>query len=89
MVPVKQAVGHAVQFLRDMYEGEPLDDIRLEEVEISDDEKAWNITLSFLRGPSNVQPLLPFALPRTREYKAITVSAETGAVRSMKIRTVA
>jgi len=87
MVPVKEAVGYAVQFLRSIYEGQTLHDIRLEEVEISDDEKAWHITLSFLptAGDTSIEP---FALPPTRQYKLITVSTGTGAVRSMKIRTV-
>ncbi|MEN6497885.1 MAG: hypothetical protein ABFD16_26600 [Thermoguttaceae bacterium] len=85
MVLVKQAVEKAVEFVQEMYEGQALDDLRLEEVERSDDNKLWSITLSFLKPPSPLQSSL--SLPRSREYKVVAVSAETGEVRSMKIRT--
>lgn len=85
MVSVKQAVEKAAGFLNEMYEGQVLDDLRLEEVERSDDNKLWFITLSFLKPPLPFQSAL--SLPRSREYKVVTVSAETGEVRSMKIRT--
>jgi len=84
MVPVKQAIQYAIQFLRDIYEGQALDDLRLEEVELAEDEKSWNITLSFLRPGGGVTTAL--ALPRPRDYKVVTVSTDTGAVRAMKIR---
>ncbi|MFH1264552.1 MAG: hypothetical protein ABIK89_02410 [Planctomycetota bacterium] len=88
MVEVKQAVTNALVFLEDMYQGEQIDEVRLEEVELSEDGDLWHVTLSFLRGRG--QSGLAKAIgseSRSREYKELTVMSRTGDVRSMKIRT--
>lgn len=87
MIDVKTAVQAAVRYARELY-GESNDlTLMVEEVEPSADERYWLITLS-LTDRSN-----PFAtLARAnqgRSYKIFEVDAETGAVRSMKIRSVA
>ena len=56
--------------------------LQLEEVELSDDEKYWFITLSYPL-PSPV-PLLN--LPPKKDYKIFKIDSKTGQVRSMKIR---
>jgi hypothetical protein len=85
MIDVKTAVQAAARYAREMY-GDS-DDLALlvEEVEPSADERYWLITLS-LAERSN--PLLALG-PRGRSYKIFEVDAETGDVRSMKIRSVA
>ena len=83
MIQVKEAVANAFNFLRDIYGGESLHDIRLEEVEQSEDGKSWRITLSFLR---DLSPLATALGKFSREYKVFSVDAATGAVQSMKIR---
>ncbi|TCN65411.1 hypothetical protein [Acetobacteroides hydrogenigenes] len=57
----------------------------LEEIEISDDNKYWYITLSYESDdvPVNQFQLIP---TKSRKYKIFKIEAETGEVRSMKIR---
>jgi hypothetical protein len=89
MIEVKQAVANAVRFLRELYGEEALEDVRLEEVEVSEDENVWCITLGFCfpdGGSASSDLAAALSLPPEREYKIVTVSASTGDVRSMKIR---
>jgi hypothetical protein len=85
MIEGKDAVEAANRFLRNML-GENLRDLRLEEIELSQDGQEWHITLSFLRRgtPAALSEILAQALPR--EYKVVAVSATTGDVRSMRIK---
>jgi len=86
MIDVKQAVVIANRFLRDMYEEEDLVAVRLEEVELAEDGSVWNVTLSFLRQSTPIEAEI--GVWAGRELKVITVHAESGHVRSMKIRIV-
>jgi hypothetical protein len=70
-------------------------DLRLEEVELSEDKKFWFVTLGFERPvvqrKNSLSELMPApALPPDykyeREYKIFKIDAETGEVQSMKIR---
>jgi hypothetical protein len=87
MTEVRQAIQNALTFLGDMY-GESARDVRLEEVELSEDN-FWYVTLSFLKRdfPVGVSESLLGAVPR--EYKVLAVSSQDGSVRSMKIRQLA
>jgi hypothetical protein len=49
MIGVKQAIRTAADFVAETFSDEKLLDVRLEEVELTEDEKTWLITLSFLR----------------------------------------
>lgn len=98
MIDVKTAVSSAHQYLQSVQEmfGGSLDDLRLEEVELSEDKHAWLITLGYdlpVKSRSHLEELLtPSALTSkkifVREYKMFRVNAETGEVESMKIRRV-
>ena len=99
MIDVKEAVAIAVKYLTDLLKGAT--DVSLEEVELSDDDQVWHIwhiTLSALL-PAQVQPSSAlqsqmsisavaelFSPENRRAYKVLAVNAETGCVRSMKIR---
>jgi hypothetical protein len=90
MIHVRHAVQAAVRYMGEMF-GEKIVDIRLEEVELSEDEQFWYITLSFLREPkatSNVESdALRAALGRMeREYKVFAIRSQDGQVKSMKMR---
>ena len=67
-------------------------DLRLEEVELSDDGRWWFVTLGYYRPdarplPSNViNDMLGNSGGIPREYKVFTVDAETGQVKAMKMR---
>lgn len=78
---------------------ESIRDIRLEEIEFTDESNEWRITLSFLReiSPDTYESDVfnEFAKAITaihhgkkfrREYKSLAVDAVTGQVRAMKIR---
>ena len=47
MIDMKQAVQIALEFCRSLYAPEKLTDFLLEEVELSDDEKFWLVTIGF------------------------------------------
>lgn len=74
------AVQRAMQYLRSL-----MTDVRsprLEELELSDNERFWFVTLSFDEPAHGV---LGYA---TRSYKIFKIDALSGEVRSMKIREV-
>lgn len=90
---VKQAVDRARKFLLDVYEGEDLPNLRLEEVELSDDGQYWLVTLGFTGYEEEVEhcPILAPAFATTtkrakREYKLVPGNAYTGEAESIKIR---
>lgn len=78
MIDVKEAAKTASEYLTGLYSLASWDDVRLEEVELTEDEKYWLITLSY-----SDKKLIP-----RREYKVFKIDAETGKVQAMKIRTV-
>jgi hypothetical protein len=94
MLTVKEAVRAAEQWVRDLYPQQELEHLRLEEVTLSDDELYWRITLGWVE-PAVQVPVFSSALGGRdihvlpRVYKTLEVDAETGDVKSMKIREVA
>lgn len=100
MIEVKQAVKAAYDFIHTLYETEELIDLALEEIELSNDEKYWLVTLGFTRvlsKPLEKKITTPWTsiaeatVPASerqavREYKIIKVDATTGEATSMKIR---
>jgi hypothetical protein len=99
MIDVKEAVKVAHDYTRELYKdygvGE-VDPITLEEVELTDDERFWLITLGMYRSElpaTTTGPVLPadtiagrLLAKREREYKIVKIHADSGKVRSMKIR---
>jgi hypothetical protein len=94
MTDVKQAVAIAMTYFRDLMDDKGLSDILLEEVELSDDERSWNVTLSGLLPASKDETASFNALAqalgqspqRRRVYKVFKINAERASVQSMKIR---
>lgn len=90
-IDVRQAVSKARSHLNQIIDlfGN-VNDIRLEEIELSSDKKSWLITLGFLfDSPTNQQKNLPDVLKTAmniREYKIVEIDAETGELKSIKIR---
>ena len=69
--------------------GLAIEDLRLEEVELSDEKKHWFITLGYTRPvDKSKNPLADLVAMSSyeREYKVFKINAETGEVQSMKIR---
>jgi len=90
-INVKTAVTAANRYLQDVKDlmGTQLESLRLEEVELAEDQHEWLITLSFdvlIRGNS-LATLMPGAdSAYQREYKLFKVDSITGEVKAMKIR---
>jgi hypothetical protein len=80
---VKIAAGH----LKQLYPRADL--ILLEEVALSDDDRFWSVTLSFVgpEAPEGTGGFHPSS--GERKYKILTIDRATTEVRSMKIREVA
>ncbi len=91
-IDVKTAVTAANRYLQDVKDlmGIQLESLRLEEVELAEDQHEWLITLGFdvpVRGNSLAASLMPGANSNyQREYKLFKVDSITGEVKAMKIR---
>lgn len=84
MLDVKEAATRASQYFASLYANQNISNVQLEEVEISDDGKYWLITLSYPVPPE----LAALNFNFKRKYKVFTIDAQTGEVKSMKIRKV-
>lgn len=88
------AAQHYFQSLKDLI-SDRVQDVMLEEVELSEDKRFWFVTLGFERPVAQRKnalsellpaPALPPDYKYEREYKIFKIDAETGEVQSMKIR---
>ena len=91
MVDVKQAVIKAMSYLKELYRIDQFKDVLLEEVDLSEDNKFWNVTIGFTRvqestsgGP--MATLIGQSAEFKREYKVFRIDAKTGDLRSMRSR---
>jgi hypothetical protein len=79
----KQAIDIAINYVKAVYPNSS--DFLVEEIEISDDDTKWKVTVSFpeisLKGE-----LTRSLMGHPRSYKIVTIDAKTGSVRSMKMR---
>lgn len=86
MIDVKEAVKIAQDYIGELYSDEEIRDLTLEEVEISQDDKFWIVTIGFTRPMS--QPLNPIEAmsgPKfSRFQKELMIDAESRLVRAMK-----
>lgn len=87
-VGVKDAVKSAVSFVNEMYEGQALKDLLLEEVEMEQEADAWLVTIGFSLSQEDVSPSHASTTSRKlrRVYKVVTINAQSGVPLSMKIR---
>lgn len=90
MIDVRNAVAQSINYLQSIHDlmGEP-QNLRLEEVELSDDQKIWIITLGFTyKSDSDEMMKSVFGenYNQNRVYKTFKVNAETGEVKGMNIR---
>jgi hypothetical protein len=88
MIDAKAAFKAGVEFLAGLYPESPIVDPRLEEVELSGDERNWIITISY-SDDARVNEMIKSVTGKAylgRTFKELTVSADDGRVRSMKMR---
>jgi hypothetical protein len=91
MVDVKEAVGKAMEYLKDMYQIDQFKDVLLEEVDLSEDNKFWNVTIGFTRPQESTSggpmaTLIGQSAEFKREFKVFQIDAESAALRSMRSR---
>ncbi len=85
---LKDAVNCAKSYVAELYQGEQVTDLMLEEIRLSSDEGVWHVTIGFtppwvLRGLNS-----KFSVrPHDRVYKVVNVDSGTGEVRAIEIRT--
>ena len=87
-VGVKDAVKSAMSFVNEMYEGQPLKDLLLEEVEMVQDADAWLVTIGFSLPQEDAAASNASATGKKlrRVYKIVTINAQSGTPLSMKMR---
>lgn len=90
-IDVRAAVTAANRYLQDVNDLIKIqpESLRLEEVELSEDQREWLITLGFdvpIRTNSWANLVPETNSIYQREYKLFKVDSETGEVKSMKIR---
>ncbi|TWI70792.1 hypothetical protein LZ24_02213 [Desulfobotulus alkaliphilus] len=86
---VKGAVKKAVEYVSDVFQSENLENVGLEEVFLNDADNVWEITVGFSRPwdypkqgiVTGLQPQNP-----RRQYKVVSVDADSGEIKSIKIR---
>ena len=97
MIDPRNAVKRATDYLDQMKDliGQNLNNLRLEELELSDSRLFWLVTLGYdiPYKPSGVEKLMnqSYLSEETlyrREYKIFSVDSQTGQVQSMKIRSI-
>lgn len=81
MIDARAAAKAAVEYLEQFYTPNDVQDLRVEEVELSDDGDTWLITLGFFERTTG----LVFGAAQ-RVYKVFRVDREDGQVYSMWIR---
>ena len=84
---VRQAAGKARAFIADLFEGEEIAHVGLEEVDFDEASNEWKITIGFYR-PWD-QKSVPAAMGEvrlTRSYKVVRINDESGNVISVKHR---
>ena len=87
-VDVKEAVRTAKEYVGELFDGEEIDNVRLEEVVFDDESDQWLITIGFSR-PWDRPKALSAALredPLKRSYKVVRINDADGRVMSLKDR---
>lgn len=88
MIDVKQAVRAAADQFDLVFKEANYQKVRLEEVDLSENNAFWLITFSFETAPTPGSIAADLYGP-DRQYKTVKLDAETGEVKSIKIRVLA
>ena len=85
---VKEAVQVAKEYLTDLYEGEEITNVGLEEVVFEDRSNSWKITIGFSRPWDHKNALVAtLADARSlRSYKVLSIKDDSGKVESLTDR---
>ena len=86
---VKTAVQIAKTYVSELFSGEQIRNIGLEEVEFDDQTKEWFVTVGFARSWDELSGLEKAVIGVRRSYKVVRMSNVDGHVISVKDRRVA
>ena len=96
MIDAKQAAIAAIAYFQDVMGSEKITDILLEEIELTEDERLWLVTLSGLIPKAkeelevdNLSAIAAIMRPLSRwrrVYRMFKLDAANGLVKSMKMR---
>lgn len=85
MIDVKNAVKMAFAVFNELYESKKFEDILLEEVELSNDNASWLVTIGFYRRTPSINIIESIGSKKyIRMYKIIQIDADTGKLIAMK-----
>jgi hypothetical protein len=82
-IDAKKAAGIALKYLEDLFPENS--GYELEEIDSSEDEKFWFITIGM---SDNSSPSLTTLTGKARKYKEVKIDSKSGNVKSVKIRKV-
>jgi len=85
-IDIKGAVKRASTYLEQLYDKQQLQDVLLEEVRRSDDDRYWLVTMGFSRPVPGTLFEQMAGGSMKREYKIFEIDSGNGEVRSMRIR---
>lgn len=89
MIDVKVATANAIAYFNDVYK-DTFNNIRIEEIELSEDAEYWFITIGYDIPSPLLVPPIKFELGAPpefyRDYKLLKIDANKGEIISMKIR---
>ena len=90
---VKEAVQTAKKYVAELFTGETIANVGLEEVVFDDTSNNWEVTIGFSRpwdykNPNPMSPILTGLTnqPATRSYKLVCINNDDGQVLSLKDR---
>lgn len=93
IIDVRQAARIARDYVKHVFTDEAISGIQLEEIELSEDEKYWYVTIGFdtnrLAEETSFGGIVTYPFGKSkyiRDYKLVTVRASDGEVESVKIR---
>lgn len=88
MIDVKEAVKIAVNFAKEIFPADEVGTVALEEVELSETDPFWYVTLSFTKyvSPGPIDVLSGKRGNQVIKYKKFRIHSETCQVYSVKIR---
>lgn len=88
LLTVNSAVINAMQFVKELYKNQKLEDVLLEEVEFSESSNQWLVTIGFTinKEKDNSSSLILSKRETERKYKVVHIDAQSGEFISMKIR---
>lgn len=79
----KEAIAIALNYVKDVYPTAA--DFLIEEIELSDDDSKWFVTISFPEATLKGE-FIRSLMGHPRAYKIVAIDAKTSIVRSMKMR---